>query len=259
MFFYISEDVDLYKILLDIGRYIQSPQLFFSMIMGVVLGAWMFNRFVIPLHNLVKYYFIRKFGDDSAFREELVSRNPKDNRHAVGFLSSIFISSGFAAPTLFDRANFRRPALHTFFVSLSGIFTYLAVFFVTYSMFAVPRVLNLFSISSVKLETMDTNIFGCLYYILFYGIYYLSVTCLYSAILNVLPVYPLDMGDTLYMCAPLNWQDALRNNELFITLGLFILNFLVLSAPRGLFYIITVPVRNGFLWIVSLICGVPFT
>ena len=135
----------------------------------------------------------------------------------------------------------------------------LLFFFVTYSMFAVPRVLNLFSISSVKLETMDTNIFGCLYYILFYGIYYLSVTCLYSAILNVLPVYPLDMGDTLYMCAPLNWQDALRNNELFITLGLFILNFLVLSAPRGLFYIITVPVRNGFLWIVSLICGVPFT
>lgn len=247
----------MYKILKDIGMYIQSPPLFISLVLGALLGIGIFNLVVNPLHNMVKYHFIRKFGDESAFLEELVSKKPRDNVHIVGLLSSVFLNVGFASPTLFDNTNFRRPKLHTFFVSISGVLTYFAVFLVTYIIFAVPRVINLFSISSVKFESLDVGFFGCVYYVLFSAVYYLAITCLYSAIFNLLPVYPLDMGDTLYMYAPLNWQDALRNNELFISLGLFVLNFMVLGSPRGLIYIVSVPIRNTILEIVAWMFGVP--
>lgn len=247
----------MYKIIQNISSYTHSPALLGSLIAGILMSVAVFNLLIVPIHNRVKYFLIRSFGDSTPFEQGVVSMSPRDNIHIVGFFSSLFLNIGFAAPAYYDDENFRHPKIYTVIISLSGIFTYFVFFGISYFVYALLRLYNLFDISSINLTTLDTGFFGCIYYAFFIMTYYLAITCIYSAIFNVLPVYPLDMGDTLYLCAPVNWTDALRNNELMVSLGLFILCFLVLGTSDGLIYTISLPIRRTYMNLISSLLGVP--
>lgn len=246
----------MYKIIQNISSYTNSPALLISLIAGILMSAVVFNFLVAPLHNRVKYILIKRFGDATPYIHGDVSMSPKNNFHIVGFFSSLLLNVGFSAPTYYDDKDFRRPFIYTVIISLSGIFTYFAFFAVFYFLYAVLRYLNLFGISSINLAALDTGFFGCVYYAFFIMIYYLAITCIYSAIFNVLPLYPLDMGDSLYCFLPVNWSDSLRNNELLVSLGLFILCFLSLGTADGLIYEISIPIRRIFMNFYGTLLGV---
>ena len=223
----------MYKIIQNLSEYTDSPRHLISLLAGVLLAAAMFNLVVVPVHNRIKYFFIKIFGDYTPFREGDVTMSPRTNVHIVGLVSSLIINIGFAAPTYYDDEKFKYPRLYTLIISLSGILTYFLFFAVAFFIYSVLGLSNLFGISSLKLETLDAGVLGCVYYAFFVMTYYLAITCIYSAIFNLIPLYPLDMGDVLYLFIPLNWSDALRNNELMVSLGLFVIAFLWLGTSKG--------------------------
>ena len=235
----------MYSIIQNAGELSRYPKTFATLIIGVFLAVVVFNCFIIPVHNRVKYFFIQTFGDYSASEDGYCTMRPKENIHVIGLFTSLLLNIGFAEPAYYDTEHFRRPKFYTFIISVSGIFTYLAFFGVTFALFSFLRVNNVCSVTSVQLAS-DALVFGqYIYHIFYVMIYYIAITCIYSAIFNLIPAFPLDMGDALYVFMPVNWQDNLRNNELAISLGLFVLAFMYLGSSNGIVVKIAKPLVNN--------------
>ena len=224
----------MYRIIQQISEYSNYPKLFIAFIIGAFLGIAVFNLVIIPFHNCVKYFFIRKFGDETVTKDKLLTMNPLKNFHAVGLLSSLTLNIGFAAPTYYDTMDFKRPKIQTLVVALSGVVTYFFCFGVIFFVYVLLKLRGLYGITSQSFMADLPGAWAYVYFVAFVMVYFLALNCLYSAIFNFIPILPLDMGDVLYMFLPINWQDSLRNNELFASFGLFVAAFLVLGTESGM-------------------------
>lgn len=243
----------MYRIIQKASTYSDSPKTYAALIIGALLAILVFNFVIVPLHNCVKYFFIKRFGDCTAIEDGLCTMRPKPNIHVVGLLTSFLVNIGFANPAYFDTDEFRRPKLYSFIVSLSGVCTYFVSFFLFYFVYAVLKVNNVLGMSSLNFMSENESLMGYIYYTFFVMVYYLALTCIYSAIFNLIPVFPLDMGDALYVHLPLNWQDALRNNEVFVSLGLFIIAFLYLGKTGGLVQVLAKSVSSNYMSVLNQI------
>jgi len=225
----------MYRMIQRAGNFAEYNNMggFASLIIGVLFSLLLFNAFVVPLHNYIKYTLIHRFGDVTGVRDGLRTMNPIKNVHFVGLLMSLTLTIGFSAPTYYDTMEFKRPRLYSFLVSMSGILCYLFCFGFFFSIYSLLNVFNLFGISRLGYSVALSGAFEYIYYVAFITIYYLAASCLLAGLFNLLPLFPLDMGDALYAFLPLNWQDALRNNELLISLGLFVSGFLSFGKTGG--------------------------
>ncbi len=245
----------MYRIVQLSGKYEGFSQFYVALIIGAVLSIAVFTLLVNPLHNFVKYTLINKFGDRTAVKDGFRSIKPKYNVHFVGLLMTILLNMGFSAPSYFDTKDFKRPRLQAFIVSISGVFSYLFCFGVFYFIYSTLKINNVYDIASPTFLADNNNTGGYIYYAFYSMIYYLAITCVYSALLNLIPVFPLDMGDALYDWLPLNWQDALRNNELFLSLGIFVVSFVFLGKSGGLIPNFATTIMNSVYSIFSSLYG----
>ena len=241
----------MYSIIQNSSELAKYPKTFASLIIGVLLAVAVFNCIIIPVHNRVKYFFIHAFGDYSASEDGYCTMRPKENIHVIGLFTSLFLNIGFAEPAYFDSEHFRRPKLCAIVISLSGVLTYFVFFGATFAVFSFLRANNVCSVTSVQLAS-DSLVFGqYIYHAVYVMLYYIAITCIYSAFFNIIPAFPLDMGDALYVFMPVNWQDNLRNNELAISLGLFVLAFMYLGSANGIIVKIAKPLINNLYEIFS--------
>lgn len=224
----------MYRVIRNTSQFSEYPGFLVSTIIGCLVAIAIFVLVVNPLHNYVKYSLIGAYGDKTAIKDGFRSMNPRDNNHIVGLLMALVLNIGFAAPSYYDTEHFKRPKLQALTISLSGIATYFACFFVSYFAYSTLKLNNVFGVATATFQIDHADTSGYIFYFVYMLMYFLSITCLFSAIINLLPVFPLDMGDSLYEFLPLNWQDALRNNEIFVSLGIFILTFLALGSADGI-------------------------
>jgi len=223
----------LYRIVQLYEAYTDLPHFYVALVIGFILSSVIFNFLINPLHNYVKYTLINRFGDVTGVRDGLRSINPRYNLHLVGVLLSLFLNMGFAAPSYFDTHEFKKPRLYSFVIAISGVLTYLCCFGVVYFSCASLMQNNVLDLGLNSFWTVNNNFGGYAYYAVYAMLHYLAICCLNSALLNLIPAFPLDMGDALYEWFPLNWQDALRNSELIISFVIFVISFFLLGQTGG--------------------------
>ena len=245
----------MYRIIQRASEYADYPKAFATLVIGFLLAIAVFNLVIVPFHNYVKYYLIRKFGDYSAMHDGLCTMRPRPNIHIVGLFTSLVLNVGFAAPAYIDTDHFRKPKTYTCIVSLAGVLTYVACFVVSFFIYASLNVNDVFDVSVVTLHRNDCSLFQYIYNTFFVMIYFIAQTCLYSAIFNLIPAFPLDMGDALYVFMPVNWQDNLRNNDLAISLALFVFAFLYLCPATGIIPKMGVPIMENYMNLIGAMFG----
>ena len=243
----------MYRIIQLSGNYSDYPKTYATLIIGALLAVAIFNFVIVPFHNCVKYFFIKLFGDETAIHDGYLTMRPKTNIHVVGLVTSVMLNIGFSAPAYFDTEEFRKPGLGSFVIGLSGVFTYGVCFLISFFTYVMLTLNNSFGMTTVNFKSESIGFGGYLYFSFIVIMYYIAITCLYSAIINLIPVFPLDMGDALYEHLPLNWQDALRNNELFVCLGIFIVCFLYLGSANGIIPTISKGIMNNCRDVIELL------
>lgn len=246
----------MYRIVQLYERYADLPHFYAALVIGFIVAVAIFNFLVLPLHNYVKYTLINYFGDVTGVRDGMRSMNPRYNLHLVGILLSVFLNMGFAAPSYFDTHEFKKPRLYSFIIAISGVLTYLCCFGVTYFGCASLMENRVMDLGLDSFWTVNNNFGGYVYYAFYAMLNYLSVACISSALLNLIPAFPLDMGDALYEWFPLNWQDALRNSEIIISFAIFVISFFFLAQSGGVISNLSSSIMDIYDAVVRVLYGI---
>ncbi len=202
-------------------------------IIGYIL-AMAFVVFVIsPLHNFAKTAAVKRFGDDDIVARGDYGFGFRQSFSWVGFISMTVLRMGFSKPVDYMREKFKHPVLAPVSISFIGIsvyFLFAIVFAFFYSFF---RNLGLFGITTAG-SMYELTSAGSVVYFLFYAfIFYTTRIMIMFTLINLIPLPPLDFGDILLPILRPTWIDGIKNNELLISAGIFVISFLTIAKPGG--------------------------
>ncbi len=205
---------------------------------GVLLAVAFYVLFVGPFHNCVKYSVASKYGDRTFKEYGLGTMSPREHFHLVGFITTLLLNISFTQPVYVDDDNLRKPKQSRVLIALSGLGVYTLMFLVSGVVYSFLKHANIFSIQAATVVPDNVSYFAYAYYALYVAVFYVFRISICSIFMNLIPLGSLDAADILYMFLPINWQDGLRNNETFVSLLLFIVIFLTLGAPDGVFNVV---------------------
>lgn len=124
-------------------------------------------------------------GDNTPILTKRYSLNPFAHFDVFGFLSLLFLGFGWAKPVNVNPLKFKEYRKGMLMVSFAGILTNLLCAFFSAGLFTLMY--NF--LSSVNLTS------GSVYYLYMFGLSFFQLFCVINinlAVLNILPVYPLD-------------------------------------------------------------------
>lgn len=228
-----SEANALYEIIMDFSKYSDNIPGLISLIAGCVLSTALFVFLINPLHNFIQYFVASKCGDVNVEAEGFMTMSVYNSFHSIGAVSALVLNMGFSSQIIHDRERFRRPILGTVLMALSGILTYALSSMILLFIYALLTGFRIFDIASATALPVDGSFFVYVYHALYSALYFLVRTCLYSAVLNLIPLIPLDMGDVLYMFFNTRTYDALCNNEMLVSTGILAVAFFTFGKPGG--------------------------
>ncbi|MBQ1977826.1 MAG: hypothetical protein II225_03675 [Ruminococcus sp.] len=203
----------MYAVMSRLAEYSANIPGFICYLLGLVLAAVVFYILVIPVHNVIKYRVVVLCGDEVMAKSRYNTMSPIVNFFGIGFVSTLVLGMGFGRPVYFDMHDFRRPGIHTCFVAFTGLAVYFVSYILFFLVFTFLKFLSIFSIEDYHVLPVDGQWYVYAYYILFVMFAFLRMYCIFSFIFNLIPFGPMDMADVLYMFLPVNWSDALRNNQ----------------------------------------------
>lgn len=224
----------MYRYLMSLSDYTANIPGMIALFAGVLMAVAVFTLFINPFHNVVKYAVAKKRGDDSFIDDGYYTLSPRVHFSLVGFISNLLLNINFTQPVYYDTERLKRPKLSTVLISLSGLGTYLAVFLLSGAAYSVLKYGGFLSVSIASIVPQNVQWYVYLYYAFFVAVFYLFRISTCTLILSAVPFGALDLADILYMFMPVNWSDALKNNETLISLIMFVALFMTVGAPDGL-------------------------
>lgn len=236
----------MYAVMNRIGEYITNIPGFICYLLGLVLAAVVFYVLIIPIHNYIKYRMVIHCGDTEMAESGYFTKSPIVNFSGIGFISTLVLGIGFGRPVYFDLHNFRRPGIHTVVVSVTGVAMYFFGYVLSYIVFSLLKFFAFFSITDYRELPVDAQWYVYVYYVFFVMVAFLRMYCIFSFLFNLIPFGPLDMADVLYMFMPVNWSDAIRNNQSFTSFLLVLFAFLSIGKPTGLIPDVANSINNVF-------------
>lgn len=228
----------MYRFLIDLRTYSGNIHGMVALFTGVLLAVAFYVLLVGPLHNCVKYSVARKQGDRSFVEYGYNRLSPREHFHLVGFITTLLLNISFTQPVYLDDENFKKPRQSRVLIALSGFGVYVFMFLVSGVAYSILKDFSFFSIQAATVVPDNVSYFAYAYYAVYVAVFYVFRISICTIFMNLIPLGPLDAADILYMFLPVNWQDGLRNNESLISLLLFIVVFLTVGAPDGVFNVV---------------------
>lgn len=250
----------MYGLITSYGSYADRKEVFITMCIGYALAVAVFLLFVAPVHNFAKVKVAKACGDTNIKNRGSYTMNPYKSFHLIGVFSLLVLNIGLTAPVNYKRNRFYRPALGTLGVSAVGIAVYLTFSLIGVFIYSLLRTIGLYDIGIVSQTESLGSTSEYIYFAIYTAIYFLMRICMMSAIVNLIPMIPLDMGDILKVVLRPNWIDALMNNHILVALGIFVVLFITIGKPDGfidefskyvisfLYNVISVPLS----WIIAI-------
>ncbi len=224
----------MYEIILALNTYSDSLPVLLTHVIAYLLAAGFFLGVVGPFHNFMKAFTVKCFGDYNIVNRRAYGFKPRKSFDWIGMVSLLILKIGFTSPVNYKKNRFYRPFTGTLFVSLSGPLNYFLWSILFTVIYAFMKCFSFFGISSVGAGVELTSVGSILYFVLFAFVYYMMKICMMSAIFNLIPMVPLDMGDVLMYVFRPNWVDAFRNNQALIAAGLFLISFISIGKVGGI-------------------------
>jgi len=222
----------LYRIIMNLQEYTHNISGTICLILGYLLACVLFVLVIGPMHNAIKGRAAWSNGDEWVAENGYLSMNPKMSFHWIGLLSVVVTRLGFTKRVRYRQRYFDAPVLGTIWLSLSGILTYLLCSAILVFFCALMGRVNSFDITTPTIVPQEQlPFFGCVFHTSFAMVFYASRMCIYSALFNLIPIAPMDMGEILFLLIGKHWSDVIKKNDLFISVGLFLLAFFVLGMP----------------------------
>lgn len=223
----------MYEFVINLNAYIESLPVLLTHIISYLLAAGFFIFVVGPLHNFSKGFTAKCFGDYNIVNRRDYGYNPDKSFEWVGMVSLLLLKIGFTGPVNYKKSRFYHPFAGTFFVSLSGPISYFLWSLVFAAVYFVIKYCAFFGITCVGPAAELSSAGSIIYFVLFAFVYFSMKMCMMSAIFNLIPMVPLDMGDVLMYVFRPNWVDSFRNNQTLIAALLFIISFLSIGKVGG--------------------------
>lgn len=246
----------MYEIVTNTNRYTDNLPGFLALIAGCILATALFVFIVNPLHNYIKCRVAVKCSEDGNW--DIIEENglmiiPNKILHWVGIVSALVLHMGFAPSVVYDTNKLKKPGRDSALVALSGIMVYIVC---TLPILFVYTFLRYFEFFEVVTVTSPPD--GAYWYVYIYHTFYTAVCflfriCMNSALLNLIPLLPMDMGDVLYVHLNVRWTDVLRNNQILISTCVLVLAFITFGSPDGLIQSISTWVLRVFMEIYTFI------
>lgn len=246
----------MYGILDRTGEFLSNPAGLVSFLFGLLGAAALFYLFVIPVHNYMKYRVVQKCGARVSRSAGHLSLIPRVSFSSIGFLSTVVLGMGFAKPVYFDLHDFRRPGIHTCFVSFTGLLVYLVSYFASLVVYLIFRLCAIFSITSQYDLPVDAKWYVYVYFAFFVMLSQLRLFCIYSFFFNIIPFGALDASEMLYMFLPITWSDLFRNNYSLTSFIIFLFAFFTVGKPYGLIPDISLEINNMLVSFITNMFGV---
>lgn len=174
-------------------------------------------------------------GDPTPRMMGRLTMNPFVHLDLIGSLALILGGFGWAKPVVVNPTHFKDPRTDDMIVSIAGPMANLLMAFIAY---VVMR-----SLESIHLLHNESSLYLVLFFIVVYNINF--------AILNLMPVPPLDGSHILMNCLPLKWQVHIAQ---FSMVSLIIL-IVILNSPIAshIFVPLQQSILRGFESIVNLV------
>ncbi len=224
----------MYKIVMNLQEYLISIPGTISLIIGYLLATALFIFVIGPFHNYIKSKVAAACGDEWVEEAGYFTMNPAKSFHWIGFVSVLITRMGFTKRVRYRRRYLDSPILGTIMIAVSGVLTYLVCCVVLLFVCSILSKVNTYGITNPATALRDTYSFdGYLFLTLYSALSYLPRICIYSALFNLIPVAPMDMGELLFIFFGQHWSDVIKKNDVLISLGLFVLAFLVFSLPNS--------------------------
>ncbi|MBQ4105662.1 MAG: hypothetical protein IJC86_04660 [Clostridia bacterium] len=223
----------MYEILSELGRLSSNFIGFLSVVLGCFAATAVFLLVVNPLHNYIKYYIADKSGDITVQNEGYLTMSHDLSFNWISFFSTLVLQMGFATPVIYEKTNFKKPKNTITYMALAGVGHYVCCSMVLLIIYSLLRYFGVFGVITATVPPADAPIYVYLYQVFFATVYFLTRICINSAILNMIPIVPMDMGDVLYMALNTYVADFFRNHQFFLSLVVIIIVFLTIGAPSG--------------------------
>lgn len=222
----------MYRIIMNLSQYTHNISGTICLITGYVLACALFMLVIGPFHNSMKARAAWTNGDEWVMEKGYLSMNPKISFHWIGLLSLLVTRMGFTKRVRYRLRYFDAPVLGTVWVSVSGILAYLLCSAVLAFFCALMARVNSFDIvNPTVVPQQELPFFGCVFHTSFAMVFYASRLCIYSALFNLIPIAPMDMGEILFTFIGKHWSDVIKKNDLVFSVVLFILAFFFLGMP----------------------------
>lgn len=249
----------MFEILQDITKQIQNIPGFIAIILGYLIAMAVFVFVVNPLHNYVKYFLAYKFGDFRLYGDGLVSMSFANSFHWIGVFSALVMKMGFALPVNYNRDRLKHPIGNIIVISLSGILVYFLFSLAVLFLYALVKTFNIYDIGAVGTPPVDAPLGAYVYHTIYSTVNFLTKICFCSAVVNIIPLVPMDMGDVLYMFINTRYTDFLRNNHMLISAILFVVLFFTLGKTGSYMSVlcsisnspILAPILQFYFWIIN--------
>ena len=223
----------MYELITVFQNYSDKIGVFISLVVGGFVATAIFVFLLSPIHNYIKARLALGFGDENIKKRGYLTLNPIKNFNWFGALSALLLKIGYTSHVGYKRSRFYHPVIGTLVIAFSGPVFYFLCYLVVYSLFYSLLQAGFFGVDSIREVSEDATLITYVYHSFIVILQFLGRICFFSALCNLIPMFPFDMGDVLMLVLRPSWLKAVGNNELLISLGFLLLFFFTIGAPGG--------------------------
>lgn len=223
----------MYELITVFQNYSDKIGVFISLAVGSFVATAIFVFLLSPIHNYIKARLALGFGDENIKKRGYLTLNPIKNFNWFGALSALLLKIGYSSHVGYKRSRFYHPVIGTLVIAFSGPVFYFLCYLVLYTLFYSLLQAGFFGVDSIREVSEDATLITYVYHSFIVTLQFLGRICFFSALCNLIPMFPFDMGDVLMLVLRPSWLKAVGNNELLISLGFLLLFFFTIGAPGG--------------------------